>query len=207
MSEIIQIHPLNPQERNISKVVDCLSNGGLIIYPTDTVYGIGCDLYNSKAIQRLCRVKGVDPKKMHLSFMCHDLSDLSLYAHQVSTPTFKLMKKALPGAFTFILKASNKVPKILSTKKKQVGIRVPSHQIPLTLVERLGNPIITSSVKSKDEILQYMTDPELIFEEYKHEVDMVIDGGIGGNEPSTVINALDDVIEIVRQGAGDTTWI
>lgn len=207
MSELIEIHPLNPQERNIKKVVDCLKKGGLIIYPTDTVYGIGCDLYNSKAIQRLCRVKGIDPKKMHLSFMCHDLSDLSLYAHQVNTPIFKLMKKALPGAFTFILKASNKVPKILSTKKKQVGIRVPNHQIPLTLVERLGNPILTSSVKSKDEILQYMTDPALIFDEYKHEVDMIIDGGIGGNQASTVINLINDEVEIIRQGAGDTSWI
>lgn len=207
MSQIIQIHPQNPQERNIKKVVDCLKKGGLIIYPTDTVYGIGCDLYNTKAIQRLCRIKGVDPKKMHLSFMCHDLSDLSLYAHQVNTPIFKIMKKALPGAFTFILKASNKVPKILSSKKKQVGIRVPNHQIPLTLVERLGNPILTSSVKSKDEILQYMTDPELIFDEYQHQVDMIIDGGIGENEPSTVISLLDDTVEIIRQGAGDTSWI
>lgn len=203
MADLIQIHPDNPDHRKISKVVECLKEGGVIIYPTDTVYGIGCDLYNQKAIERICRIKGVKPDKMHLSFICYDLSDISQYAKHISTPTFRLMKKALPGAYTFILESSNEVPKILNNKKKQVGIRVPDHEVPRQIVKELGNPILTTSVKDEDEVLEYMTDPSLIYDKYGHLVDIIIDSGYGGNIPSTVISCIDDNFEVIREGAGE----
>jgi tRNA threonylcarbamoyl adenosine modification protein (Sua5/YciO/YrdC/YwlC family) len=202
MADVIQIHPDNPDHRKISRVVACLKDGGVIIYPTDTVYGIGCDLYNQKAIERICRIKGVKPDKMHLSFICYDLSDISQYAKHISTPTFRLMKKVLPGAYTFILESSSEVPKILNHKKKQVGIRVPAHQVPRQIVKELGNPILTTSVKDEDEVLEYMTDPSLINDKYGHLVDIIIDSGYGGNIPSTVISCVDDDFEIIREGAG-----
>lgn len=201
MAILLSIHPDNPQENRLKQVVDCIKKGGVIIYPTDTVYGIGCNLYDEKAIAKICRIKDVKPNKMHLSFICYDLSDISKYARTITTPTFRLMKKALPGAFTFILDSTKEVPKLFDMKKKQVGIRVPDHKIPREIVRMLGNPIITTSIKDAD--AEHMTDPELIFEMYQKQVDMVIDGGIGGLIPSTVIDCTDDSFEILRQGAGN----
>ncbi|TAD96856.1 MAG: threonylcarbamoyl-AMP synthase [Bacteroidetes bacterium] len=201
MAILLSIHPDNPQENRLQQVVDCIKKGGVVIYPTDTVYGIGCNLYNEKAIERICRIKEVKPNKMHLSFICYDLSDISKYARIITTPTFRLMKKALPGAFTFILESNKEVPKLFDMKKKQVGIRVPNHKIPREIVRMLGNPILTTSIKDSD--AEHMTDPELIFEMYEKQVDIVIDGGIGGLLPSTVIDCTDDNFEIIRQGAGN----
>ncbi len=199
----LSINPENPQERLLEQAVDCLRDGGVIIYPTDTVYGIGCDIFNQKALSRLYQIKGVKPNKINLSFICYDLSDISQYAKQLDNTTFKLMKKALPGPYTFILPASSKVPKILQAKKKQVGIRVPEHNIPRELVRRLGNPIITSSIKDDDQLVEYTTDPSLIYDNLKHLVDMIIDGGFGGNTASTVIDCTSGEVEVLREGAGD----
>lgn len=202
MAELLRIHPENPEMRKIQRVVECLQDGGIVIYPTDTIYGIGCDLYNTKALTRLCQIQDVKPNKLNLSFICHDLGDLSLYAKQVSTPIFKMMKRSLPGPFTFILEASAKVPKVLQVKKKTVGIRVPDHQIPLMIVSQLGKPLITSSLKSDDQIREYTTDPEEIFEEFGKRVDIVIDGGAGGNIPSTIVDCTSGEPTIVREGKG-----
>lgn len=201
-ADFLQIHPKNPEVRKISQVVNCLRNGGIVIYPTDTVYAMGCDIHNTRAVERIAQIKGIKPHKNDFSFICYDLSHIADYA-KVGNAAFKLMKKSLPGAFTFILDASNKVPKILHTNKKTVGIRIPDHEIPRQIVKELGNPIITTSIKDDDEILEYPTDPELIFEKYKHLVDLVIDGGYGGNQASTVVNATDDDFDVVRQGLGD----
>jgi tRNA threonylcarbamoyl adenosine modification protein (Sua5/YciO/YrdC/YwlC family) len=205
MAELLKIHPDNPQEQKLLKVVNCLKEGGLVIYPTDTVYGIGCDLFSRKGLERLCLWKGIKPDKLNLSFICYDLSDISQYAKHISTPLFKVMKKALPGAFTFILEASNNVPKIIDAKKKQVGIRVPDHNITRMLVKLLGNPIVSTSLKEDDDIIEYATDPELIYEKYRKTVDIVIDGGYGGTVPSTVLNCMNDEIELVREGLGDAS--
>ena len=201
---LLKIHPDNPEPKKIWKVVECLQNGGIIIYPTDTVYGIGCDIHQQKAVEGICKIKHLNPKKNNLSFICYDLSHIAEYAI-VDTPVFKVMKKALPGGFTFILKASNKVPKILNTSKKTVGIRVPDHQIPRLIVKEMGNPIITSSIKDEDEILEYSTDPELIYEKFKNKVDIVIDGGYGNNIASTVVDCLDNEFSVIREGAGNIT--
>ena len=201
-AQLLRIFPENPDERKIRQVVDCLREGGLVIYPTDTVYGLGCDIHNSRAVERIARIKGIKPSKNDFSFICHDLSHIADYA-KVSNTAFKLMKKALPGPFTFILEASHKVPKLLHTNKKTVGIRVPDHDIPRRLVQELGNPIITTSIKDDDEVIEYSTDPELIHDKFKHQVDIVIDGGYGGNVGSTIVNATDDAMEIIRQGLGD----
>lgn len=206
-ADYITIHPDNPEEQKIRKVVECLRNGGLVIYPTDTVYGIGCDLYNPKAIEKLCKLKGIKPAKMHLSFICYDLSDLSKYAKHVSTATFRLMKKALPGAYTFILESSGEVPKIFDVKKKQVGIRVPNHLIPRLIVKELGNPILTTSVKDEQSEGEHLTDPSLIYDQYEKLVDLVIDGGFGGIEPSTVIDCTSDNFEVIREGLGDVSLL
>lgn len=203
MATFLSINPDNPAERKLRQVVDCLAKGGLIIYPTDTIYGIGCDLYNQKAVQRLCQLKGIKPNKMNLSFICYDLSDISAYAKQVDNTVFKLMKKTLPGPYTYILESSSKVPKILNTKKKQVGIRVPDHNIPRQIVRLLNNPIINSSIKDDDDVIEYSTDPSLIYDKYHKLVDIVIDGGYGGNIPSTVVNCTNSTLEVVREGAGD----
>jgi tRNA threonylcarbamoyl adenosine modification protein (Sua5/YciO/YrdC/YwlC family) len=199
-ARLIRIHPQNPEERKILEVVECLKDGGIVIYPTDTVYGMGCNIYNTKAIERISRIKNTKPA--NLSFICYDLSHISEYTNHVSTPVFKLMKKALPGPFTFILQASTKVPKILHTNKKTVGIRVPNHNIPRQIVKELGNPIITTSIKDDDEIIEYSTDPELIHEKFEKLVDIVIDGGYGGNIPSTVVDCTQGDFEVVREGAG-----
>ncbi len=203
MAELIKLYPENPDPKKVRKVADALENGAVIIYPTDTVYGIGCDIFNNKALERVKLIKGIKSKKLNLSFICEDLSHLSEYTRQVPTPVFKMMKKALPGPYTFILNASNKVPKILDTNKKTVGIRVPDNSIPRQIVAALGNPIITSSIRDEDEVLEYSTDPELIFEKFENRVDIVIDGGFGNVVPSTVIDCTSEEPALVREGRGD----
>lgn len=202
---LIKIYPENPNLREIDKVVDLLRDGGLVIYPTDTVYAIGCDALNVRAVEKICRLKGINPQKSDLSIICYDLSNLSEYA-KVSNTTFKLMKKNLPGPFTFILPTSNQLPKIYKNRK-EVGIRVPDNNIIRTLVKELGNPILTMSVHDEeDDILEYTTDPELIEEKYSNQVDIVIDGGYGGIEPSTVVDCTTDDFEVIRQGKGELSW-
>ncbi|WP_044211450.1 L-threonylcarbamoyladenylate synthase [Flammeovirga sp. OC4] len=203
MAEFFRINADNPQERLLNQVVNILRKGGLIIYPTDTVYGVGCDLMNQNALKKLIRFKGLKPNKMNLSFICYDLSDITNYVKHIETPTFRVLKKALPGPFTFIMQASNSVPKLVDSKKKEVGIRVPDHNIPRDLVNLLGNPIVTTSLKMNDDIQEYPTDPELIYEEYGHLVDAVIDGGYGNIHLSTVINLVGGDFDVVRQGLGD----
>lgn len=202
-AELIRLYPENPEEDKIRRIVEALREGSLIIYPTDTVYAIGCDLFSSRALDKLKLLKGIKGKNLNLSFICYDLSQLSEYARHVDTPIFKLMKKAFPGPFTFILESSSKVPKILNAKKKTVGIRVPNNNIPRDIVKILGNPIITTSIHDEDEIVDYTTDPSLIYEEFENKVDIVIDGGYGHNQPSTVIDCTGDFPEVIRQGMGD----
>lgn len=202
-AELLRLYPENPEERKIQHIVDVLRDGGVIIYPTDTVYGIGCDLFNHKAIEKLKLIKGIKGKDLNLSFICHDLSQLSEYAKHVDTPVFKLMKKCFPGPYTFILESSSKVPKILNTKKKTVGIRVPDNNIPREIVRFLGNPIISASIHDVDDIVDYVTDPSLLFDEFENMVDIVIDGGYGGNQPSTVVNCVGDEPEVIRYGLGE----
>ncbi|XOV95387.1 MAG: L-threonylcarbamoyladenylate synthase [Bacteroidota bacterium] len=201
MSELVRIHPENPQRKKILHVVEVLKVGGVIIYPTDTVYGMGCDIFNTKAIEKIKRIKGIKGKSVNLSFICHDLSNLSEYASHVDTPVFKMMKKAFPGPFTFILESSSKTPKILKTNKKTVGIRVPDNLIPRQIVEELGNPIVTTSLHD-DDIKDYPTDPELIFQDFGNLVDLVIDGGPGNVIPSTIINCSEGEPYVVREGLG-----
>lgn len=202
-AELLKIHPKNPEGRKIGHVVEALRSGSIIIYPTDTVYGIGCDLLNKKAVNRLCQILDIKPQKLDLSFICLDVSHISEYVRRLDTPMFKLLKKALPGPFTFLFESSSKVPKILDVNKKTVGIRIPDHPIPHTIVEQLGNPLITSSVKNDDAIKEYTTDPEEIYEDFKHTVDLVIDGGACGNVPSTIVDCTSEEISIVRQGLGN----
>jgi tRNA threonylcarbamoyl adenosine modification protein (Sua5/YciO/YrdC/YwlC family) len=201
-AELLKIHPLNPEGRKINHVVEVLRNGGIVIYPTDTIYGIGCDLMNRKSIERLCQIMNIKPQKLDLSFICNDLSHISEYVKRVDTPVFKILKKSLPGPYTFILESSAKVPRILNVNKKTVGIRIPDHQIPRTIVAQLGNPLITSSIKDDDVIKEYTTDPEEIYEDFKHQVDLVIDGGPGNNIPSSVIDCTGGDIVVVREGLG-----
>ncbi|REA61650.1 threonylcarbamoyl-AMP synthase [Dyadobacter luteus] len=203
-AELIKIYPENPDERRIRQVVECLKDGGLVIYPTDTVYGLGCDIFNTRAVEKIARIKGIKPQKNDFSFICYDLSHIADYA-RVGNVAFKMMKRVLPGPYTFILNANNSVPKLLNTNKKTVGIRIPDHNIPREIVKALGNPIVTTSIKDDDEVIEYSTDPELIFEKFQHQVDIVIDGGYGGNIGSTIIKADGDDFEIVREGLGDTS--
>jgi tRNA threonylcarbamoyl adenosine modification protein (Sua5/YciO/YrdC/YwlC family) len=205
-AELLKIHPQNPEMRKINRVVDVLRAGGVVIYPTDTIYGIGCDLMNKKAIERLCKIMNIKPNKLDLSFICHDLSQISEYVKRMDTPVFKLLKKSLPGPFTFIFESNSRVPKILDVSKKTVGIRIPDHAIPNSIVITLGNPIITSSIKDDDEIVAYTTDPEEIYEDFKNQVDIVIDGGVGGNIPSTVVDCTNDELVLVRQGLGELNF-
>lgn len=200
---MIKIHPKNPEGRKINHVVETLKRGGIIVYPTDTIYGIGCDLMNRKSIERLCQIIDVKPQKLDLSFICNDLSHISTYVRKIDTPIFKILKKSLPGPYTFILESSSKVPKILGVNKKTVGIRIPDHAIPLEIVRQLGNPLITSSIKDDDVIKIYTTDPEEIFEDFKHLVEVVIDGGPGGNIPSSVIDCTGDKVVVIRKGLGE----
>jgi tRNA threonylcarbamoyl adenosine modification protein (Sua5/YciO/YrdC/YwlC family) len=199
----LSVHPGNPEERKIRQVVEVLRKGGIIIYPTDTIYGIGCDLMNRKAVERLCRVIDIKPQKLDLSFICNDLSHISEYVRHLDTPVFKILKKALPGPYTFILESSSRVPRILEVNKKTVGIRIPDHAIPRAIVAALGNPLITSSIKDDDKIKAYTTDPEEMYEDFKHQVDIVIDGGAGNNIPSTVIDCTGPEPVIIRHAAGE----
>lgn len=199
---LIRIHPENPGQRQIRLVVEMLEKGGIIIYPTDTVYGMGCDINNQKGLEKVARLKGVNPANPNFSFIFHNLSQLSEYTKQVNNNVFKLMKKHLPGPFTFILHASNQVPKMFKSKKKTVGIRIPDNNIALEIVQELGRPILTTSIHDSDEVIEYTTDPELIYEKYRNLVDIVIDGGYGNNEASTVIDCTGEEPEIIRQGLG-----
>lgn len=199
---LIKIYPENPNPKAIQQAVDVLKKGGLIIYPTDTVYGLGCDITNQRAIEKICMIKGVKPDKANFSFICSDLSNISDYIKPIDTTTFRVLKKALPGPYTFILNANGQVPKLLSSKKKTVGIRVPDNSIAQEIVRQLGNPILSASIKDEDELLEYSTDPELIHEKYEDRVDLVIDGGYGGNEASTVIDCTTGEFEVIREGKG-----
>lgn len=199
---LIKIHPQNPNERFIKQAVETLQKGGLIIYPTDTIYGLGCDITRPKAIEKICAIKRLKPEKACFSFICADLSHISEYTKPISNETFRLLKRTLPGPFTFILESSNKVPKLLSSKKKTVGIRIPDNNIAREIVNRLGNPIISTSIHDEDDIIEYATDPELIHEKYRSLVDLVVDGGYGGNLPSTVVDCTSDPLTILRQGKG-----
>lgn len=199
---LIRIHPDNPQPRNIKMVVECLLDGGVIIYPTDTIYGIGCNIYDAAAITRIARIKQIDPKKAQFSFICSDLSHLSDYAKSVDTPIFRLLKAALPGPYTFILDASKQVPKLLKTKKDTVGIRVPDNPICQMIVKELGHPLMSASLPM-DVDVAYYTDPEVMEEQFGHLVDIVIDGGIGQVIASTVIDCTSGAPVLVREGAGE----
>lgn len=200
---LLKIYPENPNPRDIQKVVDCLQNGGIIIYPTDTIYGMGCDIFQHKTVERIAQIIGGTKKKQSFSFICSDLSNLSDYTKPINNTIFKAMKKALPGPFTFILEANNNVPKLLQSKRKTVGIRVPDNNIIREIVAQLGHPILSTSVKDDDEIVEYTTDPELIYERYGDIADYVIDGGYGDNIPSTVVDCTEGDVEIIREGKGD----
>lgn len=202
MSEFIKIYEDKPSEAAIKKVVDILRNGGLVIYPTDTVYGLGCDITNSRALEKIAKIKGVKLEKANFSFVCYDLSNISDYVKQIDTATFKILKRALPGPYTFILPGNNDLPKEFR-KKKTVGIRVPDNTIAREIVKMLGNPIVSTSIHDEDEVLEYSTDPELIFEKWQNKVDLVIDGGYGDNMASTIIDLSGYEPEVIREGKGD----
>lgn len=202
MAEFIKIYSDKPSEAAIAKVVKVLQNGGLVIYPTDTVYGLGCDITNSRALEKIAKIKGVKLEKANFSFICHDLSNLSDYVRQIDTSTFKILKRALPGPYTFILPGNNNLPKEFK-KKTTVGIRVPDNNIVLEIVRQLGNPIVSTSIRDEDDVIEYTTDPELIFEKWQNLVDMVIDGGYGDNVASTIIDLSEFEPVIVREGKGD----
>ena len=203
MAELLKIHEQNPEMRKVGKVCDALRKGGVIIYPTDTVYGIGCDLHNKKGVQKLVSILGIKPNKLQLSFICHDLSQVSRYTKPISTHIFKILKRTLPGPFTFLLPASNEVPKILNINKDTVGIRIPQNNITRAIVNEIGNPIISASIKDTDSIIQYTADPDTIFTRYRNTVDIVIDGGLSGVEPSTVVDFTEGDFTVIREGAGD----
>lgn len=201
-ADFVKIHPVTPELRKLTRAADVLSKGGIIVYPTDTIYGIGCDLMNRRSVERLCQLLDTKPQKLNLSFICPDLSDISKYVRRLETNEFKILKKLLPGPFTFIFESTSEVPKILGVNKKTVGIRIPDHPIPLEVVKLMGNPLITSSIKDDDQIKEYTTDPEEIYEDFKHKVDLVIDGGTGGNVPSTVVDFTGSEPTVTRQGLG-----
>ena len=204
-AEFYKLYEENPETRKIEQIVSVLKEGGLIIYPTDTVYGLGCDIFNQKAIERIRQIKGIKGKQLDLSFICYDLSHISEYA-LVDTPTFKLMKKSLPGPYTFILKSSSKVPKILNVKKKTVGIRIPDNNIPREIVRALGHPIITTSIHDEN-LIDHATDPEVIYDEFQSKVDIIVNGGYGDIDPSTIIDCTGDNPQILREGKGDPSII
>ena len=197
---LLQIHPKDPQDRLIKQVAETLRNGGIIVYPTDTIYGFGCDIYQTKAIEQICRIKQIDPKKAQLSFVCCDLSHLSDFARQISNTTYRILKEHLPGPYTFILPASKQVPKILQSKKDTIGLRIPDNKIAHMLVKELGHPILSTTLPG--DFVEDYTDPEIIYEKYKNLVDIVIDGGPGGSVPSTIVNCVNDDYEVIRRGAG-----
>ncbi len=198
---LIRIHPENPQPRLIKQVVDSLKAGGIIIYPTDTIYGLGCDIFQHKAIERICRIKEIEPQKAQLSFVCADLSDLSHYAKQLSTPVYRTLKQYLPGPYTFILEASKEVPKILKSKRETIGLRIPANTISQAIVKELGHPILSATLPG--EFVEEYTDPELMHDKFEKLVDMILDGGIGGMTPSTIIDFTSGAPVVVREGAGE----
>ncbi|MEP7142480.1 MAG: L-threonylcarbamoyladenylate synthase [Ferruginibacter sp.] len=198
---LVQIHPENPQPRLVKQVVECLKDGGIIIYPTDTIYGLGCDIRQQKAIERICLIKNIDPQKAQLSFICRDLSHLSDYTKSIDTPLYRMLRNYLPGPYTFILPASKLVPKILQSKKSTIGLRIPGNVICHHILDELGNPILSTSLPG--EMVEDYTDPEIIYEKFESLVDFVIDGGIGGMIPSTIIDCTTDEWSIVRQGQGE----
>ena len=200
---LLRINAENPEGRKIAKVVDKLEEGGIIIYPTDTVYGLGCDIFNKKAVEKICQIRGLNPAKARLSFICKDISQVSEYALQLDNQVFRMLKRNLPGPFTFVLKSNNQVPKLFKNRKKTIGVRIPDNTIPLRIVEELGRPILTTSLRSEDEILEYFTDPIDIYEDFQKIVDIVIDGGIGKNVPSTVVDCTGSDVEILREGVGE----
>lgn len=201
MAKLLKLYEKNPDQRIIDQAVDILRKGGLIIYPTDTVYGLGCDITKVRALERVAKIKGVKLEKANFSFICYDLSNLSEYVRQIDTPSYKILKRALPGPYTFILKGNNSLPKAFK-KKKTVGIRVPDNNIIRTIVQELGNPIVSTSIYDEDDVIEYTTDPELIYEKWKDRVDLVIDGGYGGNIASTIIDLSEDEMTVVREGKG-----
>ncbi len=204
-AEYIRINPSNPDSKSLNRVLDCLKSGGVIVYPTDTVYGIGCDMANVKAVERVARIREMDPKKVNFAIICHNLSHLSAYA-SVGTRVFKMMKSAFPGPFTFLMKANRKLPSSFQDRRS-IGIRIPDNEIPLQIVEKLGNPIITTSVHDDDTIIDYTTDPSVIYENFKDKVDIVIDAGFGNNIPSTIIDCTGEEPEVTRQGLGNVDAI
>ncbi|MBE0662280.1 MAG: threonylcarbamoyl-AMP synthase [Bacteroidales bacterium] len=199
---LLTIHPDNPNPRLIKTVAECLSDGGVIIYPTDTVYGLACDIYKSRAFERIAQIKGIRKEKANFTFVFTDLSQLSDFTKPIPNDVFRLMRNSLPGAFTFILNANNNVPKIFQSRKKTVGIRIPENKIALEIVKALGNPIMTTSIHDDDDIIEYTTDPELIHEKYENIVDIVVDGGFGDNKPSTIIDCTGDEPLVMREGKG-----
>jgi tRNA threonylcarbamoyl adenosine modification protein (Sua5/YciO/YrdC/YwlC family) len=201
MAELIRIYEENPSEKELKRIVKILKNGGLVIYPTDTVYGLGCDINNTKALEKITRIKGIKLEKANFSFVCQDLSNLSEYVAQLDSTTFKILKRNLPGPYTFILPGNNKLPSVFK-KKKTVGIRVPNNKIAQLLVQHLGNPIVSTSIRDEDDVIEYTTDPELIAEKWDKLVDVVIDGGFGDNVASTVIDLTQPEPELIRQGKG-----
>ena len=198
---LLHLHPENPQPRNISTIVKVLSEGGIIIYPTDTIYGLGCDIFQQKAVEKVCKIKGVLPQKAQLSFICYDLSDLSKYTKGISTPLYRILRERLPGPYTFILPASKEVPKILQSNKHTIGLRIPDNNIAREIVKQLGHPILSASLPGG--MVEEYTDPELIYENFKNLVDIVVNGGTGGMIPSTVIDCTKDEYEVIRMGAGE----
>lgn len=200
---LLKIYPENPEPRAIRRVVECLKDGGIIIYPTDTIYGIGCDIFKMKSVEKIAELRGIKPGKSTFSFICHDLSQVAQFVRPLDNRIFKVMKANLPGAFTFILESNNNVPKHIQSKRRTVGIRIPDNPIILEIVRELGNPIMSTSVHDDDDIIEYTTDPELIYEKFQDRVDIVIDGGYGDNIPSTIVDCTQDEITITREGKGE----
>jgi tRNA threonylcarbamoyl adenosine modification protein (Sua5/YciO/YrdC/YwlC family) len=200
---LLHLHPENPQPRNIKTIVECLNDGGTIIYPTDTIYGLGCDIFQHDAIEKVCRIKNIQPAKAQLSFICYDLSDLSNYTKSINTPLYRMLKNYLPGPYTFILPASKQVPKILKSKKDTIGLRVPDNVIAQTMIKELGHPILSTSLPG--EMVEEYTDPELMYENFKNIVDIVVDGGIGGITPSTIVDCTQEPPVLIRRGLGEWT--
>ncbi|MCB0607056.1 MAG: threonylcarbamoyl-AMP synthase [Lewinellaceae bacterium] len=199
---LLRIHPDNPEQRKINQVIETMQAGGVIIYPTDTVYGLGCDILQPRAVDKICAIRGLDPNKAMLTMICKDISQVAAYAQQIDNQVYRILRKHLPGPFTFVLKAGRQAPKVFHNRKNTIGFRIPDNHIAQAIVDTLGRPILSASLKSDDEILEYFTDPEDIFRDFQKIVDIVIDGGIGNNVPSTIVDCTGDEPEIIREGAG-----
>ena len=199
---LLRIHPDNPEQRKINQVIETMQAGGVIIYPSDTVYGLGCDILQPRAVDKICAIRGLDPNKAMLTMICKDISQVAAYAQQIDNQVYRILRKHLPGPFTFVLKAGRQAPKVFHNRKNTIGFRIPDNHIAQAIVDTLGRPILSASLKSDDEILEYFTDPEDIFRDFQKIVDIVIDGGIGNNVPSTIVDCTGDEPEIIREGAG-----